>query len=165
MIAWNPPMDKKEPMVQEPMIIAPETQQVDLTQSVESSPMTSSIEEKEVQENDGSRFVSSKDTSPVIDNSAVKASYQKDILAKIDRMKIYPPIARRMGHEGRVLVSFTLNGDGSIGNPVLGKKSGYGELDYAAMETVRKAAPFSAIPSGLGLSMEITVWINFNLSG
>jgi len=158
----------------------PDTKPMDLTQVIMSNPMpkvaieTVPVNNGKVEKNsyfDGSEIKtdnaedSSFGSSPVIDTSSIKASYQKRILEKVDRMKIYPPIARRMGHEGRMLVSFTVNGNGTIGDLVIAQKSSYGELDFAALDTVRRAVPFETIPSELNVSsMEISLVINFDLN-
>ena len=156
----------------------PISEQPDLTRTPSPNPITQiasevSLENQGIPElnspMNGSEKKNSVDLSiekfPEIDISFLKASYQKKILEKIDRMKVYPPIARRMSHQGRVLISFTLGSDGSITNPVIAQKSSFGELDYAALDTVHRSTPFEPIPSELELkSMNLSIWINFNLN-
>ncbi|MBU6442555.1 MAG: TonB family protein [Alphaproteobacteria bacterium] len=45
----------------------------------------------------------------------------------------YPPISRRLGETGVVLVRFTVNVDGSVTNVSVAKSSGYSRLDEAAV--------------------------------
>ncbi|MFN3870873.1 MAG: TonB family protein [Aquificaceae bacterium] len=52
----------------------------------------------------------------------------------------YPPLARRMGWEGRVVVRFTLTSEGKLENVHIEKSSGYDLLDKNAMETVKRVA-------------------------
>ncbi len=51
----------------------------------------------------------------------------------------YPPIARRMGWEGTVLVRFTLLPDGRLGESRVEKGSGHKVLDRSALEAVKLA--------------------------
>ncbi|MFN3598535.1 MAG: energy transducer TonB [Aquificaceae bacterium] len=52
----------------------------------------------------------------------------------------YPPLARRMGWEGKVVVCFTLTAEGELKDLHIEKSSGYEFLDKNAMETVKKVA-------------------------
>ena len=51
----------------------------------------------------------------------------------------YPPIARRMGWEGTVLVRFTLLPEGGLEEIRVERSSGYKVIDMSALEAVRKA--------------------------
>ncbi len=51
----------------------------------------------------------------------------------------YPPIARRMGWEGTVIVRFTLLPDGELEESGIERSSGHGILDRSALEAVRLA--------------------------
>ena len=51
----------------------------------------------------------------------------------------YPPIARRMGWEGRVLVSFVLTTSGEIRDLKILKSCGYEVLDREALEGIRRS--------------------------
>jgi protein TonB len=59
----------------------------------------------------------------------------------------YPSQARREGIQGAVQVAFTIHTDGSVSGLELRKSSGYEVLDQAALEAVRKAAPFRKPPA------------------
>jgi protein TonB len=52
---------------------------------------------------------------------------------------MYPDKARRMGWEGRVIVSFTVHEDGSIRDSRVVQSSGTLLLDDAAKEALRKS--------------------------
>lgn len=58
----------------------------------------------------------------------------------------YPPTARRMGWEGRVVVSFVVNEDGHASDIRIVEGSGFGILDKNAVETIKKASPFPRPP-------------------
>jgi protein TonB len=60
----------------------------------------------------------------------------------IARVLTYPPRARRFGWAGKVLVAFTLLADGSIRDLRILERSGFEALDEAAVDAVRRAAPF-----------------------
>ena len=50
----------------------------------------------------------------------------------------YPPVSRRLGEEGRVVVNVFVLADGRVGDVQLLKSSGYERLDTAALEHVRR---------------------------
>lgn len=60
----------------------------------------------------------------------------------------YPAAARRMGWEGKVLVSFRLLPDGSVRDVRVVRGSGHPVLDRGAVDAVRNASPFPRPPSG-----------------
>lgn len=45
----------------------------------------------------------------------------------------YPPISRRLGEQGSVLLKFTVSVDGTVSNVAVSKSSGYSRLDEAAV--------------------------------
>jgi periplasmic protein TonB len=65
---------------------------------------------------------------------------------KILRNIRYPAIARRLGWQGRVLISFVINLDGSIKEAKVMQGSGFEVLDKNAIETVKDTAPFPKPP-------------------
>lgn len=72
---------------------------------------------------------------------------------------LYPPMARRMGWEGKTVVSFTIIHDGSIKNVRVTRGSGHGVLDQAALNAVKSASPFSLPP----VQADITIPVQFTL--
>lgn len=66
----------------------------------------------------------------------------------IQRAIVYPPTARRMGWEGKVVVSFQLLSDGSVRDVRVMQGSGHAALDRGATEAVRTASPFPRSPTG-----------------
>lgn len=59
----------------------------------------------------------------------------------------YPPVARRMGWSGRVMLSFCVTQDGLVNGIRVLQSSGVDILDKSAVEAVRKAAPFPKPPA------------------
>jgi protein TonB len=58
----------------------------------------------------------------------------------------YPATARRMGWEGKVVVSFQLLSDGSVRDVRVVQGSGHAALDRGAIDAVRNASPFPPSP-------------------
>jgi protein TonB len=72
---------------------------------------------------------------------------------------IYPSRARQRGISGRSDVVFTINTDGSISDLGVRATSGSEILDNAALEAVKRAAPFKAPPA----LARIAIPVVFNL--
>jgi len=75
---------------------------------------------------------------------SVEAEKTRNIVVRqrLEHFKHYPASARRRGIEGAVDVSFRLNAQGRAEDMQLVSGSGYGILDDAALNTVRRAEPF-----------------------
>lgn len=94
---------------------------------------------------------------------AAKAGYLKEHFAYI-RDKIlknisYPTLARRMGWQGLVQLSFIIASDGSVKDVKIIQSSGFEVLDRKAMETVKETAPFPKPPA----EARLVIPINFRL--
>ena len=83
-------------------------------------------------------------------------AYIRDLLA---RRLVYPLQARRMNWDGRVLLSFVVQTDGSVRDARVEESSGHGLLDRSALEKVAMAAPFPRPP----VSARILVPVQFRL--
>lgn len=70
----------------------------------------------------------------------------------------YPPLSRRLGEEGQVLVRVQVSADGSVLSVELKKSSGFERLDQAALKAVAKYR-FTSI----GQTSVVVVPIKFNL--
>ncbi len=92
----------------------------------------------------------------------LKSIFKSELRARIDENKFYPAAARRMGHEGTVVVAFTMLEDGSIINIRIDSSSGNSQLDTAGLEAVKKVGKFKVIPKEFGTSsMDLSVPIKF----
>lgn len=78
---------------------------------------------------------------------------------KILRNVSYPDAARRMGWQGKVLLSFIITVDGSVRVLKVIQSSGFKILDRSAVETVRDAAPFPRPPG----EARLVIPINYRL--
>jgi periplasmic protein TonB len=81
---------------------------------------------------------------------SAKTKYLKDHFAyirdKILRNISYPDLARRMGWQGKVLLSFIITADGYVREVRIIQGSGFNVLDKTAIETVKDTAPFPKPP-------------------
>jgi protein TonB len=84
-------------------------------------------------------------------NAAV-SNYPGKIVSKLRRALRYPTAAKREKLRGEVQVSFTVSAGGGVGGVRVVRSSGSPVLDKAAIDAVRRAAPFPAIPEGAGRS-------------
>jgi periplasmic protein TonB len=93
-----------------------------------------------------------------------RAVYLAEIARRVQQAKRYPFGARRARLEGTVVLSFVLNGDGGLKALRQRQGSGHALLDKAAVEIVRRGAPYPRIPPSLEVSeYSITIPIRFSL--
>jgi protein TonB len=109
----------------------------------------------------------SKPTSSLTDESR-KVSLEEGFLRErllvitdiVQRHINYPPIARRMGWEGKVLVSFVLEPNGDIRDLKVLKSCGYEVLDKEALDAIRRSYKDFPKPP---VSVVVKLPINFRL--
>ncbi|MCD6489240.1 MAG: energy transducer TonB [Thermodesulfobacterium sp.] len=83
------------------------------------------------------------------------------IISKIVQKNItYPYIARKMGWEGKVVVSFVLTKEGKISLLTIEKSSGYDVLDENAIKTIKKVSKYFPLPP---LDVKIKLPISYKL--
>ena len=109
----------------------------------------------------------SRPTSSLTDESrrvALEESFLRERLSVISnivqRHINYPPIARRMGWEGKVLVSFVLEPNGDIRDLKVLKSCGYEVLDKEALDAIRRSYKDFPKPP---VSVAVKLPINFRL--
>lgn len=84
----------------------------------------------------------------------LKGNYEY-IKKRVRQYLVYSPQAKRMGIQGLVTVSFTIQQDGRVRDVAVSKSSGYALLDESALEAVRSAAPFAAPPEPARVIMPV----------
>lgn len=90
------------------------------------------------------------------------AVYKAELRAMIDRNKYYPPMSKRLGHTGTVVVAFTLLKDGHIIDVRIESPSRYERLNDSALDAVKKVEKFRPFPDELGENkMDIKVPVKF----
>jgi protein TonB len=94
---------------------------------------------------------------------AVFSAYFNAIRALINKQKEYPYEAQTRRQQGKVKVLFYLNRDGALdGSERLEQKTPYEALNRAALNAVRKAAPFPPLPPELdGKKTAFVITLNF----
>ena len=76
---------------------------------------------------------------------------------------VYPPLSRRLGEEGRVLLRVFVGADGLPGKIELHQSSGYSRLDNVALETVQRWRFVSARLGHESVGAWVVVPISFSL--
>ncbi|MEP9395879.1 TonB family protein [Mesorhizobium sp. KR2-14] len=110
----------------------------------------------------GSDGIASKGGTSGVGNAAV-SNYPGKIVAKLRRALRYPAQARLQGVHGETRVSFVVAADGSVSSIRMVGSSGSAALDEAALDAVRRAAPFPPIPDAAERSSwNFTVPLAFN---
>ena len=79
-------------------------------------------------------------------------SYFTSIKRAIEHVWEYPEPALRLGLQGKLVMEFTISGDGRLEGTRLIRSSGFSVLDQEAARAVQAAAPFHAIPPWIGKS-------------
>lgn len=91
---------------------------------------------------------------------AAKIKYLNDHFAyirdKILRNVSYPDAARRMGWQGKVVLSFIIKANGYVVDFNVIQSSGFKMLDNKAIETVKETAPFPKPPDEAYIVIPIT---------
>lgn len=92
--------------------------------------------------------------------------YQDSIKQKIQEIKNYPRWALRAKHQGIVQIVFNVLSSGEVSGLKLVRSSGFDELDHEALESVKRAIPFSSFPERLAEDkIRIEIEIVFALEG
>jgi protein TonB len=90
--------------------------------------------------------------------------WQQQVLAYLDRRKLYPREAQRAGQEGVARITFAIDSAGRVLSVSLAGSSGIAALDQAALNTVRRASPLPSPPADMGQgSLTLTASIRFTL--
>jgi periplasmic protein TonB len=76
---------------------------------------------------------------------------------------VYPPMSKRLGEQGRVMVRVLIGVDGAVQSATLAKSSGYDRLDQAAMAAVVKWRFVPGKRGGVAEAMWHQIPVNFVL--
>ena len=98
---------------------------------------------------DAADWVPGQQAQEAVGEFMTAASYLDMVKLKIESRKRYPQSARTRRIEGRVKVSFILASDGSVRDVTISRGARDSELNIAALNAVRDAAPFPRPPSNL----------------
>lgn len=70
---------------------------------------------------------------------SVTANWHAALRAKLREMRVYPPIARRLGQEGIVMLLLEIGANGDLHGLAIRQSSGHAVLDQAAQQLARNA--------------------------
>jgi TonB family protein len=79
--------------------------------------------------------------------------WRQHLRDRIERVKQYPPEARRQGIEGTTEVEFQVARDGSVTEVIVVRSSGFPVLDHASVDTIKRAAPLPVIPGTIRIAV------------
>ncbi|MET3924815.1 energy transducer TonB [Devosia sp. 2618] len=99
---------------------------------------------------------------PPAANTVSPQQWQSQVLAQLDRRKVYPRAAQADGVQGSVGISFSVSASGQITAVSIARSSGSPVLDQAALDTARRASPLPTPPAGYA-NRSITATIRFSL--
>lgn len=95
---------------------------------------------------------------------AARVRYEELLFAWIDRHKQYPMLAQRRGIQGSGSVRVRIDRNGRVLDRVLVRSTGQAILDEAALDMVRRASPFPAVPEEYsGSSFEFVAPVEYRL--
>ena len=94
----------------------------------------------------------------ILESGRLRKGFVIQVRSNITKAKYYPRIARKRGFEGKPIVTFSLGDQGELINLLLDQPSGHKVLNDAALETIRRGAPYPKIPVQLKEKL-----INFKL--
>lgn len=104
--------------------------------------------------------------APVPSSASARPDYgwlSETILRRVEELKRYPAEARLDRAEGKVVLKAVIRGDGSVDDVEVHQSSGYRSLDHAAVELLKRAAPFQ-LPRPLGKSkMTVKIPMSYRL--
>lgn len=90
--------------------------------------------------------------------------YLSGLRQMIAQKKVYPSLSRRLGEEGRVLITFHLLRDGRIQDVQIKQASAHARLNEAALQSVSKMTSYKPIPDVIAESaLTVEVPIEFSL--
>ena len=104
-------------------------------------------------------------TAPTVNrlSNDARPNWEGTIVAHLERFRRYPARARAARQQGTITIRFRMNKAGMVLSSIIVKKSGYYDLDQAALDTLKRAQPLPAIPADLGDEVELTIPVEFQL--
>ena len=127
--------------------------------TLQSAPHKQSAQETSVTSpplQDQQQPITSEVTTPSMNRARILSQIRRDLTQYF----YYPPLARRKGLQGTVLLGFGISGQGAIHNIRVVKSSGYAILDLAAqdaMQQLEKLSWYAATLHGKAMDLELPV--------
>lgn len=79
----------------------------------------------------------------------IRNRYFRYIVTKIEQAKIYPLSEQKKGHEGRIVLQLYILKSGQVKKVSILQQSRYSALTKASVDSIKRALPFRAFPSGI----------------
>ena len=95
-------------------------------------------------------------TNPAMNRALILQQIRRDLAQYF----YYPPLARRKGMQGTVLLGFGVSGQGAIQNIHVVKSSGYAILDLAAQDAMQRLENlhwYAAAMHGMNMDLELPI--------
>lgn len=93
------------------------------------------------------------------------ASWQSQLLGRLEQYRRYPRAAERRRYEGTALVQFSVDRQGNVLSVSLSRSSGHEPLDSEALATVRRASPLPPPPEDIpGDPVVVSTPVDFSLN-
>jgi len=97
--------------------------------------------------------------------SNIMQRFAQNVRRKIESRKRYPLAARKSMIEGRVGVKMTILKDGRLEIVEIIKSSGHSILDKAALESIRRSAPFPPFPKDVERKrVQMSIYLVFKIA-
>lgn len=91
-------------------------------------------------------------------------SYLNGVKSRIEEIWRYPEAAKKSALQGRGLVSFTIQRDGSLSELKLITSSGYPVLDEEILKAIKAAAPFNPMADNMSIKrLNVVATFEYNL--
>jgi periplasmic protein TonB len=97
----------------------------------------------------------------VATNSSAFLSWKKEVYARINQNKVYPPSAEVKNEGGIVHLRFVLNRQGELTGSRIIRSSGSATLDNAALDLLRRAQPFPPPPADVAVPIHLNLALNY----
>jgi protein TonB len=123
-------------------------------------PLTEHTKGETTDNNHTSRILPQENRVTVNNPTMNRARILSQIRHDLSQHFYYPPLARRKGMQGTVLLGFGISGQGAIRNIRVVKSSGYAILDLAAqdaMQRLDKLNWYAALMHGKDMDLELPV--------
>ena len=132
--------------------------------TLQSAPHKQSAQETSVTSpplQDQQQPITSEVTTPSMNRARILSQIRRDLTQYF----YYPPLARRKGLQGTVLLGFGISGQGAIHNIRVVKSSGYAILDLAAQDAMQQLENLSWYAASLhGKAMDLELPVIFRLT-
>lgn len=165
----KPVVKKTQPVVKQKLISTPEPSRELVAEEQAEQPVAM---EQSVTSNEQSEPVKTAEAAPQEATAPAKVEAETPIeppkfgAAYLNNpAPAYPPMARRLKEQGRVLLKVLVGENGHAENVQIENSSGYSKLDQAALEAVKQWTFIPAKRSNQAISAYVLVPIKFSLNG